>query len=135
MPTELTKDYQQFYVLNEEQINNDPVFSTIKEDLTYRSGALFEAELLTKDFFKEAVRIKEIKKIIISGIKINDYDVELIEIFSYIQSRLIKAGHKLEEIVIINPDNHDADRANILLAGISRRVIQKFETTRIIYEE
>ena len=138
-PTELKTDYQQLYFLNDERINNDSRFSEIKEDIAYRAEVLFDAEILTKLPVEKTNLIKNVKKIILAGIKINDYDVELIGILSFVRSKLAdeiekQTRDKLEEIEIINPNNQDADRAAIILSGVSKYVIQKYEKkTRIIH--
>jgi hypothetical protein len=135
LPTELKTDYQQLHFLRGESIKSCNQFVQIKEDIAYRAEVLFDVEKASQLPFKEPDLTKDLKKIILAGIKLNDYDVELIEILNYIKQRLNEQKIKLEQVEIFNPNDKDAKRASILLDRIAQRVIQKFEKTRIIYEE
>lgn len=138
LPTEMKRDWQQFYFLNSKKINENREFDEIKKNLKYRACVLWDAEMKLREFIAE--QGLNIKRIVISGVKFNNYDSELMELLYQMQSDLNKKistndRQKLEEIEIINPNGKHANRAALLLHGISKRVIQRHETTRIIHED
>jgi len=136
LPMELRSDYCQFYCLHERQLKFHSEFTKITEDIEYRANALLDGEILTRIITNPNL-IGNIKKIIVFGIRLNDYDIELMETMNYIKTKLkekieIQERDKIELLEIINPNDNDANRAAILFDGISKCIIQTYQ--RIIYQ-
>lgn len=130
LPTELKHDTFHFFSTFEQpfrslcqKIGNDQLFNMFN----FKTDRLLQSHFDTHILNKEGA-VNKIKKIIVAGIKFNDYDTELVDHLDILrgarQAVINDGGEYIEELHIINPDIKAANRAHFFLRGIANRVIQ-----------